>query len=261
MHRQRLRAHGTTDRMQTPKGFAKAHPTEYRAYSNMKNRCYNPKNQAYKNYGERGIKVCDRWLGPDGFVNFLNDMGKRPSKDLSLDRIDVNGDYCPENCRWATQGQQANNRRTNTVIAYRGETKTISEWAKELNIGTTTLHARLFKHKWPVERALTTPPSTEINRSLTELSRKHGIDRLTVWKRLRRGWSLEDALNRPKGYHICKKNIKYKGVEKPLTDWCRELDKDYDTVVKRLKYGWTPEEAFTLEKDKYIPRAKRKMPK
>lgn len=251
MHRQRLRAHGTTDRMQTPKGFAKAHPIEYRTYSGMKTRCYNKKSQAYKNYGARGIKVDDRWLGPDGFINFLNDMGKRPAGKLSLDRIDVNGNYSKENCRWATEKTQANNRRTNVAVTYKGVTKTVSEWAEEFNIGVTTLHARLFKHGWPVEKALTTPPNSDPK--LRELAESHGKKRLLVYKRLQAGWTLEDALNKPVGYHRCKKIVKYKGVEKPLTDWCKELGVDYDTVVKRLKYGWTPEEAFTLEKNPHLP--------
>lgn len=255
MHRQRLRAHGTTDRTQTPKGFAKAHPIEYRIYNSMKNRCYNKKSQAYKNYGGRGITVDDRWLGPDGFVNFFNDMGERLVTNLSLDRIDVDGNYSKDNCRWTTITIQANNRRSNVFITYDGETKTIAEWAKEFKIGATTLYARIFKHKWPIEKALTKPVVG--NAQLGDLAKKYGKERLLVYKRLQAGWTLEDALNRPIGYHRCKKIIEYKGVSKPITDWCKDFNIDYDTVVSRLKLGWSPEEIFTLEKNQYTPRKRR----
>lgn len=78
-------------------------------HKNMIQRCTNPKNPVFKHYGGRGIKVCDRWLGKDGFINFVKDMGKRPSSKHSIDRIDNDGNYEPANCRWATQKQQCNN--------------------------------------------------------------------------------------------------------------------------------------------------------
>lgn len=84
---------------------------EYRAWAKMKDRCGNPNSAEYKNYGARGIAVCERWSGRSGFPNFLADMGPRPSPELSLDRIDNGGDYTPNNCRWATRAQQNANRR------------------------------------------------------------------------------------------------------------------------------------------------------
>jgi hypothetical protein len=83
--------------------------SEYTAWVNMRNRCYNPKNNRYKIYGGRGIKVCDEWL--KSFKNFIDDIGRKPGPQYSIDRINVNGNYEPSNCRWATPEQQANNKR------------------------------------------------------------------------------------------------------------------------------------------------------
>lgn len=103
----------------------------YRSWCRMKTRCLNKNHQDYENYGGRGIIICERWL--NSFENFLADMGKRPLK-MTLDRIDVNGNYEPSNCRWATSEQQCNNTRTNVFIQWNGKTQTIMQWSKELGI-------------------------------------------------------------------------------------------------------------------------------
>lgn len=154
MHWQRIRTNGHPNRTQTPKGFALQHQIEYRCYTSMKTRCYNKNCPPYHNYGGRGIKVCDRWLGPNGFLNFINDMGKRPSENFSLDRINNNGDYEPNNCRWTDNKTQGNNRRTNKLLTYNNETHTEAEWAKKIGVNRGTLHERL-RRGVPLDRALT----------------------------------------------------------------------------------------------------------
>lgn len=89
---------------------------EYSSWIAMKQRCYNKNNSYYRCYGERGIKVCERWLGKNGFKNFFKDIGSKPSSKHSVDRKDNNGEYTPDNCRWATPKQQANNRRSVVIL-------------------------------------------------------------------------------------------------------------------------------------------------
>lgn len=84
---------------------------EYKAWASIKSRCLNPNSHSFKGYGGRGVKVCDRWLGDDGFTNFIADMGRRPSRHHSIDRIDNDGDYEPRNCRWTTSSVQMSNTR------------------------------------------------------------------------------------------------------------------------------------------------------
>lgn len=99
---------------------------EYAAWIAMKNRCYNEKYAEFSSYGGRGIIVCDRWL--HSFDNFLFDMGYSPGNGYSVDRINNNGNYCPDNCRWANRNQQARNKQSTVMVTYHGETKPCAEW-------------------------------------------------------------------------------------------------------------------------------------
>ena len=120
------------------------HPL-YRCWASMKNRCYNKKDaKNYNWYGGRGIKVCDRWIKENGFWNFVKDMGEKP-KGYSLDRIDVDGDYCPDNCRWASPKEQCYNRRNNMKFKVNGEIYNTEEAADILGINCEALRARQRK--------------------------------------------------------------------------------------------------------------------
>jgi hypothetical protein len=140
----------------------KGKPTPtYLTYWNMLARCTNPKSDHWHSYGGRGIEVCERWL--KSFENFLSDMGECPP-GLTLDRKEVNGNYEVSNCRWATDDEQANNKRTSHFVEFNGERLTVSQWAERLGIKVNALYARLNTRKWPIEKALTTPPRSSYQR-------------------------------------------------------------------------------------------------
>lgn len=116
MHGRRMKLYGDVNfYVRKRNGEMSNNKHEYWTYKHMHTRCENKKCKDYSEYGGRGIKVCTRWSGTDGFHNFLFDMGTKPSKSSSLDRIDVNGDYCPENCRWAEPWVQSSNTRTRSL--------------------------------------------------------------------------------------------------------------------------------------------------
>ena len=138
----------------TKHGFSR-HPL-YAIYRTMMHRCYNPKAGAYRHYGGRGIAVCQRWR--ESFLSFVEDMGPKPSPDHSIDRINNDGDYCPENCRWATPKQQARNwKNRNVRYEHGGESLTLSEWAERLHIRRESIRDRI-NSGWPLSKALSTPP-------------------------------------------------------------------------------------------------------
>jgi len=124
----------------------------YKIWSNMLERCNNPKRRVYPYYGGRGIEVCERWRI---FENFLADMGHEP-KGYTLDRINVDGNYEPGNCRWASRKEQARNTRRNNVITFNGKSLSLSEWEDELGISQSVLGQRL-RAGWTPEDALTRP--------------------------------------------------------------------------------------------------------
>ncbi len=126
--------------------------TEWNSWSSMRQRCNNPNMVYYNMYGGRGIYVCDRWQ--DSFENFYEDMGSKPSPSHSIERIDNDGPYSPENCRWATKKEQAGNRRSARTLTHEGETLSLTEWAGRLGITPNALYMRLYKG-WSVEKALT----------------------------------------------------------------------------------------------------------
>ena len=133
----------------------------------MKQRCYNPKSQRYNRYGGRGIKICDEWRNnPQAFVDWSMNNGY--ADNLSIDRINNDGDYEPGNCRWTTNKVQQNNKSTNILITYNGKTQDIKQWSEELGICYVTLFYRI-KSGWPVEKAFTEPVDMMVRNTYPEV--------------------------------------------------------------------------------------------
>jgi len=132
-----------------------ANTPEHTAWKMLKQRCLNPRCNQYKNYGARGIKVCDRWM--NSFENFIKDMGKRPA-GMSIERKDNSKGYEPDNCVWATDKAQCRNKRNNTMITAFGKTLCIAEWSEETGINQNIISDRIVRRKWSAEIALTKKP-------------------------------------------------------------------------------------------------------
>lgn len=120
--------------------------SEYNIWKALKQRCYNPNELHYADYGGRGILICDRWL--NSFENFIEDMGNKPSPTHSIDRIDNDGNYEPSNCKWSTKAEQGRNKRNNRWIEHNGVTKHLQGWADHLSIQVSTLHSALKRNSF-----------------------------------------------------------------------------------------------------------------
>jgi len=129
-------------------------PPEYTVWAKMRDRCENSNNPSWVHYGGRGITVCERW---SKFENFYADMGTRPTDDHQIDRIDNDGPYAPENCRWATRVENCSNRRNTVKIEWRGEVDTIPGWARKIGIPQYALWMRIRRLGWDLDRAMTEP--------------------------------------------------------------------------------------------------------
>ena len=133
----------------------------YRTWQNIKTRCNNPKDKAYKYYGGKGVTVCDRWLDKkNGFNNFFRDMGLPPTQKHQIDRIDNNklkNGYSPENCRWILSKENNRNRRNSLYVVYNNNKIPVIELAKKYKIPYDVLYQRIFNYKWSIKRAMATP--------------------------------------------------------------------------------------------------------
>lgn len=196
----RSKSCGCYNREQTTTRLGLSRTLVYRSWKNALSRCTDNTNKSYKNYGGRGIYVCDRWKD---FTTFYQDMGDPPTDEHSLDRIDNDGPYSPENCRWATRHQQARNKQSSKYITYRGHEYELNDICEKFDLKTSTVKKRL-QLGWSIEKALETPVRNSVY--LTYQGKTHnlniwehitGIPQQTLNMRIRRGWSVKRTLTTP----------------------------------------------------------------
>jgi len=237
--------------------------SEHSIWHGMWERCLDSRGRAWKSYGGRGITVCERWRD---FFAFIEDVGRRPSFDYTLDRIDNNGNYEPGNVRWATLEEQSNNKRTNRRIAIDGQTKTLIQWCRQYGVNREVVKDRFAEYgDWK-----TAFETAGVNRNdelkirvtiggvtkpVADFARERGIPCSVVKQRVARdGMTWEQALSvRRVCYHeraFNKRKITINGKTQGLREWCRELGISDSTVWKRLKSGMTEQEALTAPVDK-----------
>ncbi len=192
------------------KGLTRLFRLEFYTWRNIRRRCLNEHDPWFPSYGGRGIKICRRWQ--KSFRSFLIDMGRKPAPGYSIERKDNDGDYCPENCVWATGKQQQQNTRRNRLIEFNGESLCVTEWARRFDLHPMVIKSRL-ELGWTIKEALTTRPwkrhrskfTATIGgktQSIRKWAYELGVRIALVYGRIYRGWSPEDALTKPRKYNF-----------------------------------------------------------
>lgn len=211
----------------------------------MKQRCLNPNNSAYKNYGGRGITVCNEWQEFQPFYDWAIANGYKD--DLTIDRIDVNGNYEPSNCRWVDTKTQSNNTRRSHYITYKGETMTLTQWANKLNMNKGTLTKRL-NSGWSIEEAFTKQlkgtytfngKTQSLEEWAVELNIKHSILYQRIYDK---GLTIEEAFTKPPRPKV----YTYNGKTLSLKEWSDELNMSYVALQDRVyKRKWSIDRALS----------------
>ena len=172
----------------------------YRIWGNIKGRCYCKSRREYKNYGGRGIKICDEWISNfQAFYDWAISNGYKD--DLTIDRINVNGNYEPNNCRWITNKEQQCNRQYNRIISYNGKSKPLSKWAEEFDMCYKTLQKRV--NKWGVNRAFETPKLTHFDCRGKNDNRSKQVWQYSLTGDFIKIWDCIKDIKREKGYSNC----------------------------------------------------------
>lgn len=171
----------------------------YKRWSGIKERCYSPNSTKYYRYGARGIKMCDEWK--NDFIKFYDwSINNGFSENLTIDRIDVNGDYCPENCKWSNNIEQANNKTNSRFITYKGKTQTVAQWSRETGVAYDNIIARL-RLGWDVDSIFTKPADNKKyydyngeKLTLKDMARITGFSEVVIKTRLSKKWDIEKIM-------------------------------------------------------------------
>jgi len=212
---------------------------------NMKQRCYNPNATSYEYYGGRNISICNEWLNNSNtFYEWGLNNGY--SNDLSIDRIEVNGNYEPSNCRWSTDAVQANNRTNNVFIEHGGEIKTASQWGCEIGTSGDTIKKRFEKGMDILENKhhIKININGEI-KTLKELSEESGILSTTIYNRYINGWKNENLIN---PFIDDTKHIEINGEIHTVTEWAEISGLTREIILNRISYGWNNEDLIKPRK-------------
>lgn len=214
--------------------------------SRIKNRCYNPNNKKYYNYGGRGITVCDEWLngknGKSGFECFYEwSMNNGFVLGLAIDRINNDLGYSPDNCRYVDVKTQCNNTRVNVYIEYKSRTQTLMQWCEELNLDYDVIRHRIKGQDWPIEKAFTTPTRKKSvlytykgkEYTLPKLAKLLNVPLSSLRGRINQGLSVEEAVKIPK-----KPVFTINNETKSFKDWCKTTGIKLNTAWGRYYKGF-----------------------
>ena len=226
-----------------------------RTRNNMVQRCTNPNSTHYKHYGGRGIIVYEEWRrNPASFYKWAYDNGYE--EYLTIERINNNGNYEPDNCRWATIQEQNNNQRSNKLLTYKGETKNLKQWSKDTGIKYATIYRR-FIEEYPPEDILNNTKGVKNQNksrpaSIQQLCKEAGVCRQTVYRNLKRGVSIEESLvaSKPK-VNKFKEKIIFENKETTLEELARENNIRHPDITNRLSLGWSLEKIFSTPVKRY----------
>lgn len=215
-------------------------------YYGMKQRCYNENSINFKYYGGKGVAICDEWLL--SFENFFDwAINNGYNENLTIDRIDSEKEYSPDNCKWSTKKEQAYNRSMSVKLTLNGRTMYMTEWAEELEIDKKILSWR-YNNGWSDEEILSRPRDYKESKlslngkthSMSEWSRITGIKVATISDRMKKGWSVEDALTKSPNDREIK--ITHNKETRTLTEWAKMLDVPKTRLSNRYRRGWSDEE-------------------